>query len=60
MISDMFDVLDAMDRFGGSFVKQLAVLYRLADSINQKKLEDTFSNYFEEYTKMSEDLIKGK
>lgn len=44
-----FETLDNMDKFGGSFVKQLAVLYRLADLNNKSKLIDTFINYFNEY-----------
>ena len=42
-------ILDAMQKYGGSFVKQLATLGYLADSTNFEKLKSTFSNYWEEY-----------
>jgi len=38
-----------MERYGGSFVKTLAHLYRCADPFNKKKLEKVFKEYFEEY-----------
>jgi len=47
----MFEVLEAMDKYGGSFVKALADCYRCADPSNAKKLEQTFSEYFSEYSK---------
>ena len=42
-------ILDAMQKYGGSFVKQLATLAYLADSTNFEKLKVTFSNYWVEY-----------
>lgn len=45
--------LEAMDTYAGSFVKQLAVLYRLADPVNKGKLIETFSTYFIEYIEMA-------
>ena len=50
MISE--EVLEKMERFGGSFVKQLATLYRLADMENKTKLENCFKEIFERYEKM--------
>lgn len=47
-----FEILEAMDTYGGSFVKQLAVLYRMADPFNKRKLLDAFDNYFFDYYKM--------
>lgn len=41
--------LENMDKYGGSFVKQLAILYRYADHGNKAKLEATFREYFEKY-----------
>jgi len=38
-----------MERYGGSFVKALAYLYRHADLANKRKLEKVFKEYFEEY-----------
>jgi hypothetical protein len=51
MNDEMFEVLEAMDKYGGSFVKALADCYRCADPSNAKKLEQTFSEYFSEYSK---------
>jgi len=45
------EVLVNMEKYGGSFVKQLAKLYRLADPVNKAKLENCFKDYFDEYHK---------
>jgi hypothetical protein len=45
--------IEAMEKYGGSFVKSLANAWYHADPINKKKLEDTF-HYFEEYKKYEE------
>ena len=42
-------ILQAMQTYGGSFVKQLAVLAYLADTTNFEKLKTTFANYWTEY-----------
>ena len=42
-----------MEKFGGSFVKALAVMLRMADSNNYRKLEATFPEYFKEYREMA-------
>ena len=39
-----------MEKYGGSFVKQLAVLYRIADGENKRKLEKCFKDYFDKYS----------
>lgn len=44
-------VIEAMERFGGSFVKQLAALARRADSVNMKKIKGTWPEYWEDYKK---------
>ncbi len=44
-------ILESMSKYGGSFVKQLAILAYLSDSTNFEKLKHTFSNYWEEYDK---------
>lgn len=41
--------LENMERYGGSFVKALAELYRRADPANKKKLKECFREYFEKY-----------
>lgn len=47
-----YEVLEAMEAYGGSFVVALAQCFRRADPINFKKLKSTFSEYWEEYEKM--------
>lgn len=49
----MDDILAAMDRFGGGFVQQLAVLFRYADEDNRRALESTFRHYFKKYDETS-------
>ncbi len=49
------DTIDAMKRYGGSFVKQLAELYMLGDPINQRRLAREFSDYFERYARIASD-----
>ena len=44
-----YAILDAMAKYGGSFVQQLAKLAHLADGNNFAKSKHTFSNYWEEY-----------
>ena len=42
-------IIQLWERFGGSFVKSLAVALQRADPVNTYKLLDTFSNYISEY-----------
>jgi len=51
--SSEHEILETMHRYGGGFVKQLAVLYRLADHENQRRLEQAFRHYFEQYDAMA-------
>jgi len=50
-----FAVVEAMEKYGGSFVQALAELCHRADHINLQKIKDTWSEYWEEYTKMAND-----
>lgn len=43
------EILEAMHRYGGGFVQQLARLFQSADRENRKKLEATFRDYFKQY-----------
>lgn len=43
------ETLDNMEKYGGSFVKQLPKLFRLADPSNKRKLFEAFIDYVEEY-----------
>ena len=45
-------VIEAMEKYGGSFVKSLAMCLRLADHVNFKKLKKTFSDYWNQYSGM--------
>ena len=46
---DPYQVVGAMQKYGGSFVKALADCWWRADSINEKRLQEAFSDYFEQY-----------
>ena len=43
------NTVENMDRYGGSFVKALAVLARHADHNNLQKIKNTWSVYWKEY-----------
>jgi len=45
--------LEAMNAYGGSFVRTLARLYRVGDSINQARLRAAFPEYFSEYARLA-------
>jgi hypothetical protein len=51
--SSIVNILAAMETYGGSFVKQLAVLYARADQVNRARLEMAFPDYFAEYDEMA-------
>jgi alpha-beta hydrolase superfamily lysophospholipase len=53
MIDDA--TLDAMDRFGGSFIRTLARLYRVADEQNRLVLVHAFSEYFARYAALAKE-----
>lgn len=45
-----YQILENMDRYGGSFVKALAQLVRRADGVYLKGLVELFGHIFEDYT----------
>ena len=50
MSSDITDTtLEAMDSYGGSFVRTLAALYRRADPENRAILRHAFATVFAQY-----------
>lgn len=51
MESKDLKVVENMEKYGGSFVKALAVCFHKADHINFIKLKVTFSEYWDEYKK---------
>lgn len=48
--------LQAMDGMGGEFIKQLAILYRRADSDNKRKIKEAWPEYWERYSEMGQNL----
>lgn len=55
---DDWQVVENMERWGGSFVKCLAELYRLGDASNRYKIKQTWPNYWERYS--SEEWQQGE
>jgi hypothetical protein len=47
-------ITDAMEQYGGSFVKALAVAARRADPDNLAKIKATWPEYWQRYTEMVE------
>ena len=48
-----FKTVEAMEQYGGSFVKALAVCFHKADAANFIKLKYIFPEYWEQYKEMS-------
>lgn len=46
-------VIECMEKYGGSFVKALAVAMQRADAINLAKLKAAFPEYWQQYTEMA-------
>jgi hypothetical protein len=44
-----FEIADAMEKYGGTFVKALGQLWHLADPENARKLKGAFPEYWEKY-----------
>lgn len=49
----LYDITEMMIRYGGSFVKALGQLFRLADNTNQAKLVAAFPELIDEYDRMA-------
>lgn len=54
VVSAREDIVDAMARYGGSFVRKLAELYGLADDQNRTILRRSFSHYFAQYDELAQ------
>lgn len=50
MNDEEIKVVENMERYGGSFVKALAVCFYRADHINKEKLKTAFSEYWRQYS----------
>lgn len=55
MTEQDINTIDCMSRYGGSFCHLLAEAARRADPHNLQKIKSAFSQYWDEYTKMSQD-----
>lgn len=53
MSEEELDVVENMERFGGSFVKALSGAFYRADRENFLKLKDAFPEYWDEYENFS-------
>jgi hypothetical protein len=54
-----WEILEAMEKYGGNFIQQLARLYRAADMENKRKLTSTFENYFQKYDEVATQVHKN-
>lgn len=45
-----YQVVQMMERYGGSFVQALAVAFQRADHFNFQRLKNAFPEYWNEYT----------
>lgn len=54
MTDEDLDIVGAMDKFGGSFVKALAKLCYYADPTNLSKIKETWWKYWLEYAKIAQ------
>jgi len=53
---DVYWMIRAMERFGGSFVQQLARLLQLADEDNTRRILETWPEYVDKYVDMGHTL----
>lgn len=53
MNEEDFKTVEAMGKYGGSFVKALAELCHRADSDNLQKIKNTWFEYWKQYEEMS-------
>ncbi len=49
-------IVEAMETYGGSFVKALAVCFYRADHSNLIKLKNAFPEYWEEYKEFAKKM----
>lgn len=53
MTDEDLKVIEAMEQYGGSFVKSLAQCFRTADFKNRAILKNAFLDYWNQYTEMA-------
>jgi len=54
MRDDALEVVEAMDKYGGGFVKALAQCIRRADCQNEDRLRLAFRDYWQKYRDLAE------
>jgi hypothetical protein len=54
MSDNDLDVIEAMEKYGGSFVAALAQAARRADADNLAKIKSTWPEYWQQYADMVE------
>jgi hypothetical protein len=52
-ISDL-EIIDAMEMYGGSFIKALAIAWACADPINRATIKAAFPAYWRQYRDLAE------
>jgi len=51
---------ESMIAYGGPFVRKLGKLYRLGDSLDQRRLREAFPEYWEKYGVITNESVKIK
>lgn len=52
-----YKIIEAMERFGGSFAKSIAVALQRADSTNYERLVEAFPDLMREYEEMANQMV---
>lgn len=52
MNEEEFEIVETMEKYGGSFVQALSMCFKKADSNNFQKLKRAFPDYWNEYEEM--------
>ena len=53
-----YEVINAMQRYGGGFVSQLGHAAALADSDNLRRIKETWADYWAGYTQLVKEMRK--
>lgn len=48
-----YNIIEAMQEYGGGFAKRLAEAWKYADEENKRKIESTWADYFSRYEAMA-------
>lgn len=57
---DDYPTIEAMEKYGGSFIKALANACRHADPDNYRRLQIAFPEYFKRYARMAKEVYDVK